>query len=70
MDTVDGDLTVVLPSDVAGFEAETDAVNGGVQIKGFDDSLSSSIYTYGDGSMKITPDGVECKLIVEKETES
>lgn len=67
MDTVSGDLTLILPDNTTGFRVNADSISGYVDVRdftyecGLDDK-------WGDGSMEINVDSVSGKLIVEKET--
>lgn len=65
VDTVSGDVEVVLPENATGFRINTDTLSGDVDVRGFD---GGSNRRWGDGSMEINMDGVSAKLIVEKET--
>ena len=64
MDTVSGDLTVVLPDSTTGFRVDTDSVSGYTDIQGFD---CGSSHQWGDGSMDINMESVSGKLLIEKE---
>ena len=64
MDTVSGDLTVVLPDSTTGFRVDTDSVSGYTDIRGFDCGSSNR---WGDGSMEIHMESVSGKLLIEKE---
>ena len=64
MDTVSGDLTVVLPDSTTGFRVDTDSVSGYTDIQGFD---CGSSHRWGDGSMDVNMESVSGKLLIEKE---
>ena len=64
MDTVSGDLTVILPDSTTGFRVDTDSVSGYTDIRGFDCGSSNR---WGDGSMEIHMESVSGKLLIEKE---
>ena len=68
METVSGNLTLVLPESTTGFCVDTDSVSGHTDIRGFN-LESGSNKKWGDGSMKIQMESVSGKLIVEKKTE-
>lgn len=67
VDTVSGDVTLVLPANATGFEADIDSVSGSVRVNGFDGvSQSKTHCRWGDGSMKISMDGVSAMLVIKK----
>jgi hypothetical protein len=68
MNSVSGGLTMILPETTTGFRVDTSRLSGETDVRGFDLDRNDSIW--GDGSMKIELNGVSCKLIVEKETNS
>lgn len=65
LETVSGDMRLILPESTTGFRVDTDSLSGSTEIRGFDGGTSK---TWGDGSMKIDVDRVSGKLIIEKET--
>ena len=65
VDTVSGDVTLILPESTTGFRVHTDALSNRVDIRGFD---VGSDRKWGDGRMEIRVDAVSAKLFVEKET--
>ncbi len=65
VDTVSGDVTLILPESTTGFRVHTDALSDRVDIRGFD---VGSDRKWGDGRMEIQIDAASAKLIVEKET--
>ena len=67
-DQVDGDVTLYLSDDITGFRAEMDTVGGGITLEGFENEASSSQKhaRWGDGSLRIRIDGVDCHLHIKK----
>ncbi|MBQ9779924.1 MAG: DUF4097 family beta strand repeat protein [Clostridia bacterium] len=67
VDTVSGDVSVILPETVPGFEATMDGVSGSVGVHGFDDLTKTRDYCrYGDGSIKISVEAVSGSLKIGK----
>lgn len=67
IDTVSGDVTLILPESTTGFRVDADALSNRVDIRDFD---VGSDRKWGDGHMKIRVDAVSAKLTVEKETKN
>lgn len=59
-----GDVTLLLPEDT-GFSASLDSVSGSFSGN-FDARLSGNVYTFGDGSVRISVDTVSGDLRIEK----
>ena len=62
MDTVSGDIQLVLPEDITGYSISRDSVSGSVNTNDFGNALN-----YGDGYTKIELDSVSGNLTVEKD---
>ncbi|MDD6807990.1 MAG: DUF4097 family beta strand repeat-containing protein [Oscillospiraceae bacterium] len=62
IDTVSGNLTIALPSNISGFSIDDDSVSGLVSTKDF-----GGKDTYGDGATKISLDSVSGSLKIRKE---
>ena len=69
-DQVDGDVTLYLSEAITGFSAELDMVGGNLILEGFEGATSTGRESarWGDGSLRIRMDGVNCQLKVNKET--
>ena len=69
IDTVEGDVTFCLPEDVSGFKVSADGLDCQVTSQGFEGvSYGKDTCSYGDQSMVVTVDGVDCQLKIEKST--
>ena len=67
VDTVSGNVSLLLPAETTGFEANVDAVSGTVSVHGFDDVTKTKDYCrFGDGSIKINVDAVSGNLKIDK----
>ncbi len=62
MDTVSGDIQLVLPEDITGYSISKDSVSGSVNTNDFGNALN-----YGDGYTRIELDSVSGNLTVEKD---
>lgn len=62
MDTVSGDIQLVLPEDITGYSISRDSVSGSVNTNDFGNALN-----YGDGYTRIELDSVSGNLTVEKD---
>ena len=67
LDTVSGDLTLILSDNTTGFRVNADSISGYVDVRGFTYECGLDD-KWGDGSMEINVDSVSGKLVVEKET--
>ena len=67
-DQVDGDVTLYLSEDITGFRAEMETVGGGIVLEGFENEASNGRKhaRWGDGSLLIQVDGVDCHLHIKK----
>ncbi len=63
VDTVSGNVSILLPENVKGFEVNLDAVSGSLYVNDFD-SLAQTKHQciYGDGSLKINVEAVSGNL--------
>lgn len=68
VDTVSGDVTVILPDSTTGFELSRDSLGGFLEVSGFVFDSVTEGQLWGDGSVKIDVDGVSSKLTVKKST--
>lgn len=62
MDTVSGDIQIVLPEDITGYSISKESVSGSVNTNDFGNALN-----YGDGYTRIELDSVSGNLTVEKD---
>jgi hypothetical protein len=69
-DHVDGNVTLYLSDEIAGFSTEMDLVGGSISLEGFDGAVSDGNRSarWGDGSLRIRVDGVDCQLNIKKQT--
>jgi DUF4097 and DUF4098 domain-containing protein YvlB len=64
MDTVSGNLRVILPKNTTGFRVSSDSFMDDVEVYGF--ALERRGSAWGDGRMQIDLDGVSGKLTIEQ----
>ena len=69
-DHVDGNVTLYLSDEIAGFSTKMDLVGGSISLEGFDGAVSDGNRSarWGDGSLRIRVDGVDCQLNIKKQT--
>ena len=67
VDTVSGNVSILLPDGTSGFEAIVDAVSGSVYVNDFENVTKTKDYCrFGDGSVKINMDAVSGDLKIGK----
>lgn len=69
-DQVNADVTLYLAETVTGFDAELDSIDGEIAVEGFDgmSEISNKSARWGDGSLRISMDGVNAQLNIKKTT--
>ncbi len=70
IDGVDSEVVLYLADTVTGFCVDRDSLGGDMTVNGFEGVTSRGDYSHywGDGSLRIESDGVDCKLKIEKLT--
>ena len=66
-DQVNGDVTLCLSEAITGFSAERESLGGSLVTEGFDGvDRTANTARWGDNSLRIWMDGVNCQLKIEK----
>ncbi len=68
VDTVDGEITLILSEDITGFAVSVDALAGNVLVNGYD-TVSKKGYDeyWGDGHLLVTVDGLDAAVKIEND---
>ena len=68
---VNGDVSLYLSDEITGFSAEVESLGGEIAVEGFDcmDTAGKRNARWGDGSLRVSVEGVDAKLNIKKLTQ-
>lgn len=69
-DQVDADVTLYLSEEITGFDAEMDSIGSEITVEGFEgmSGVSNKHARWGDGSLRISMNGIDSQLKIKKTT--